>query len=109
MGSIDTVAAPHKDQVDQEACLYALQLASASILPMTLKAAIELDVLEILVKGCGSPSGEPVMTATDVASHLETDNPEVTITLFFYLHVYSKFLFKCHNYFYSKFIIYFLI
>ncbi|RLM84848.1 caffeic acid O-methyltransferase [Panicum miliaceum] len=33
---------------DEEACLYALQLASSSILPMTLKSAIELGLLEVL-------------------------------------------------------------
>lgn len=75
MGSIDIVVAPQKVQVDEEACLYSLQLASSCILPMTLKAAVELDLLEILVAGCGGPSGKPVMTATDVANHLKTDNP----------------------------------
>ncbi|KQK14236.1 tricetin 3',4',5'-O-trimethyltransferase [Brachypodium distachyon] len=34
---------------DEEACMYALQLAASSILPMTLKNAIELGMLEILV------------------------------------------------------------
>ncbi|KAL8127685.1 hypothetical protein AgCh_014554 [Apium graveolens] len=32
----------------EEACLFALQLATASVLPMTLKVAIELDLLEII-------------------------------------------------------------
>lgn len=35
---------------DEEACMYALQLASSSILPMTLKNAIELGLLEVLQK-----------------------------------------------------------
>ncbi|KAJ1693298.1 hypothetical protein LUZ63_009996 [Rhynchospora breviuscula] len=61
---------------EDEACKHALQLVASSILPMTLKAAIELDVLEILVKGCGGPSGKPIMTASDVASHLKTNNPQ---------------------------------
>lgn len=33
---------------DEEATLYAMQLGSASVLPMVLKAAIELDLLEII-------------------------------------------------------------
>ncbi|KAJ1693296.1 hypothetical protein LUZ63_009994 [Rhynchospora breviuscula] len=75
--SLDAAAMP-QDYVDEEeeACMHALQLASASILPMTLKAAVELDVLEILVKGCGGPFGKPVMTASDVVSHLKTNNPQ---------------------------------
>jgi Dimerisation domain len=82
MASIDIVMAPYKNQADEEACLYALQLASSCILPMTLKAAIELDMLEILVKGCGGPLGKPAMTASDVESYLKTDNPQVPILHF---------------------------
>jgi caffeic acid 3-O-methyltransferase / acetylserotonin O-methyltransferase len=79
MGSVEDyhVAMVPRDEVDEEACMQALQLASASILPMTLKAAIELDVLEILVKGCGGPFGKPIMTPTDVAAHLKTENSQV--------------------------------
>ncbi|KAF3319748.1 tricetin 3',4',5'-O-trimethyltransferase [Carex littledalei] len=78
MGShgLDVAVASQKDYTDEEACMYALQLSTASILPMTLKAAIELDLLEILVKGCGGHFSNPVMTATDVASHLKTNNPQ---------------------------------
>jgi Dimerisation domain len=81
MGSLglDVVKASHKDvdYTDEEACIYALQLSSASILPMALKAAIDLDVLEILVKGCGGHSGNPNMTASDIVSYLKTNNPQV--------------------------------
>ncbi|KAF2299180.1 hypothetical protein GH714_030908 [Hevea brasiliensis] len=35
---------------DEEANLFAMQLASASVLPMVLKSAIELDLLEIMAK-----------------------------------------------------------
>ncbi|KAJ3690538.1 hypothetical protein LUZ61_019702 [Rhynchospora tenuis] len=81
MGSIglDTVAVAQLKNCaneEDEACKHALQLVTFSILPMTLKAAIELDLLEILVKGCGGPSGKPIMTASDVASHLKTNNPQ---------------------------------
>ncbi|KAJ3690539.1 hypothetical protein LUZ61_019703 [Rhynchospora tenuis] len=76
--SLDASAVLQKDfaEEEEEACMHALQLASASILPMVLKAAIELDVLEILIKGCGGPFGKPVMTASDVVSHLKTNNPQ---------------------------------
>lgn len=36
---------------DEEAQLFAMQMASASVLPMVLKAAIELDLLEIIGRG----------------------------------------------------------
>ncbi|KAF9610148.1 hypothetical protein IFM89_020280 [Coptis chinensis] len=35
---------------EEEACLYAMQLCNAANLPMVLKAAIELDVFEIIAK-----------------------------------------------------------
>lgn len=79
------VAMVPRDEADEEACMHALQLCSASILPMTLKAAIELDVLEILVKGCGGPYGKPIMTPIDVAAHLKTENPQVCA--FVYCHL----------------------
>ncbi|KAJ3690541.1 hypothetical protein LUZ61_019705 [Rhynchospora tenuis] len=81
IGTIDNVVVPQKVQADEEACLYALQLASSAILPMTLKAAIELDLLEIIVAGCGGSSGKPVMTATDIASRLKTSNPQAAAML----------------------------
>jgi caffeic acid 3-O-methyltransferase / acetylserotonin O-methyltransferase len=67
------------NSVDDDACMLAWQLTTASILPMTLKAALELDLLEILVAGCGGLLGEPIMTAADVASHLKARNPQVSI------------------------------
>jgi flavonol 3-O-methyltransferase/caffeic acid 3-O-methyltransferase len=54
MGSITPMIA-----ADEEACTYALQLASASIRSMTLKSAIELGMMEALVGADGralSPS-----------------------------------------------------
>ena len=54
-----------------------MQLASASVLPMALKAAIELDVLEIIAKsgagGCLSPR--------EIASQLPTKNPDAPTML----------------------------
>ncbi|KAF6137640.1 hypothetical protein GIB67_030532 [Kingdonia uniflora] len=63
---------------EEEACLYAMQLASISVLPMVLKSTIELDVLEIIAKSgpgaCISPS--------EIASKLSTTkNPEAHLML----------------------------
>ncbi|KAL6123001.1 hypothetical protein ACLB2K_075524 [Fragaria x ananassa] len=62
---------------DEEANLFAMQLASASVLPMVLKAAIELDLLEIMAKaGPGS-----FLSPSDLASQLPTKNPEAPVML----------------------------
>ncbi|RWR80853.1 caffeic acid 3-O-methyltransferase 1 [Cinnamomum micranthum f. kanehirae] len=62
---------------EDEECMFAMQLASASVLPMALKAAIELDVLEIIAKsgadGCLSP--------WEIASQLPTKNPDAPTML----------------------------
>lgn len=66
-----------RNEVNDDVCMLAWQLTTASVLPMTLKAALDLDLLEILVAGCGRPTGKLTMTAADVASHLEAGNPKV--------------------------------
>ena len=57
---------------------YALQLASASTLPMVFKAVIELGVLEIIEKaGPGA-----LLSASQIASQLPTqNNPDAPIVL----------------------------
>ncbi|KAJ4875630.1 Flavone 3'-O-methyltransferase 1 [Raphanus sativus] len=60
---------------DDETALFAIQLASASVLPMALKSAIELDLLEIMARNC-SP-----MSASEISSHLPTKNPEAPAML----------------------------
>nr|QKO29236.1 putative caffeic acid O-methyltransferase [Epimedium sagittatum] len=65
------------DAEEDEACNHAMQLASASVLPMVLKAAIELDVLEIIAKaGPGA-----FVSPTEIASHLPTSNVEAPVML----------------------------
>ncbi|XP_038876703.1 caffeic acid 3-O-methyltransferase [Benincasa hispida] len=63
---------------DEEAQLFAMQLASASVLPMVLKTAIELDVLEIIGRG-----GEgAVLSPSQIASQLSgVKNPEAHVML----------------------------
>nr|AFQ94040.1 monolignol 4-O-methyltransferase 4 [synthetic construct] len=63
---------------DEEANLFAMQLASAAVLPMALKAAIELDVLEIMAKSV-PPSG--YISPAEIAAQLPTTNPEAPVML----------------------------
>ncbi|RID78969.1 hypothetical protein BRARA_A01745 [Brassica rapa] len=64
---------------DEEASLYAMQLGSASVLPMVLKAAIELNLLEIMAKNdCFFGSQ---MSPSELASHLPTKNPAAHVML----------------------------
>ena len=62
---------------DEEANLFAMQLASASVLPMVLKSAIELDLLEVMAKaGPGA-----FLSPKEVASQLPTKNPDAPVML----------------------------
>lgn len=62
---------------EEEACLYAMQLASASVLPMVLKSAIELDLLELIKKaGPGA-----YLSPSELASQLPTQNPDAPVML----------------------------
>ncbi|KAF5743429.1 putative caffeic acid O-methyltransferase [Tripterygium wilfordii] len=62
---------------DEEANLFAMQLTSASVLPMVLKSALELDLLEIINKaGPGA-----YLSPADIASHLPTNNPDAPVML----------------------------
>ncbi|KAK7410774.1 hypothetical protein VNO78_01853 [Psophocarpus tetragonolobus] len=62
---------------DEEANLFAMQLASASVLPMVLKSALELDLLEIIAKA--GPGVE--LSPTHIASQLPTHNPDAPVML----------------------------
>ncbi|KAG2248394.1 hypothetical protein Bca52824_088022 [Brassica carinata] len=68
-----------KISTDEEASLYAMQLGSASVLPMVLKAAIELDLLEIMAKNDGFSGAQ--MSPSKLASHLPTNNPDAHVML----------------------------
>lgn len=62
---------------DEEANLFAMQLASASVLPMVLKTALELDLLEIIAKSGPGAHLSPL----DIASQLPTKNPDAPVML----------------------------
>ncbi|KAK4384774.1 Caffeic acid 3-O-methyltransferase 1 [Sesamum angolense] len=75
MGS--TTETPAIDTSEEESCLFAMQLASASVLPMVLKSAIELDLLELIKKaGPGAFVSPP-----ELAAQLPTSNPEAHVML----------------------------
>ncbi|KAL5712068.1 caffeate O-methyltransferase [Ranunculus cassubicifolius] len=68
-------------QEEEEACAHAMQLASASVLPMVLKTAIELDVLEIIAKSAKSGMSAFV-TPAEIASQIRnTTNTQAPIML----------------------------
>lgn len=74
------VVRPNKIDVDAEAEAEELEFLRINmlvtpILQMTLMTAMELGVLDILVKGCRD--AQPMMTADDVAAQITTHNPEV--------------------------------
>ncbi|KAL8519639.1 hypothetical protein ACS0TY_010535 [Phlomoides rotata] len=59
---------------EEEACAFAMQLVTASVLPAALKTAIELDLLE-LIKKAGSVS------PAELAAQIPTTNPEAPVML----------------------------
>ncbi|XP_058086205.1 caffeic acid 3-O-methyltransferase-like [Magnolia sinica] len=62
---------------EDEQCMFAMELASASVVPMVLKAAIELDVLEIIAKG--GPGAH--LSTLEIARCLPTQNPDAPTML----------------------------
>ncbi|KAM0043337.1 putative caffeate O-methyltransferase [Helianthus debilis subsp. tardiflorus] len=77
MGSTPaSVNVPLEANPDDQSFLFAMQLASASVLPMVLKTAIELDLLETIAKagpGCSLSSSELVAQLPKV------NNPEAPV------------------------------
>ena len=62
---------------DNEANHFAIQLCTASVLPMVLKSALELDLLEIIAKaGPGA-----FVSPSDIVSQLPTKNPHAHVML----------------------------
>ncbi|KAL3570453.1 hypothetical protein D5086_027702 [Populus alba] len=76
MGSTGETQMSPAQILDEEAN-FAMQLISSSVLPMVLKTAIELDLLEIMAKaGPGA-----LLSPSDIASHLPTKNPDAPVML----------------------------
>nr|NP_001295701.1 caffeic acid 3-O-methyltransferase [Jatropha curcas]ACT87981.1 caffeic acid O-methyltransferase [Jatropha curcas] len=77
MGSIAETQMTPTQVSDEEANLFAMQLASASVLPMVLKSAIELDLLEII----GKAGPGAFLSPYDIASQLPTKDPDAPVVL----------------------------
>ncbi|KAK1262463.1 Caffeic acid 3-O-methyltransferase [Acorus gramineus] len=65
------------EEEDEAACHYSFKLAISPILPMTLKAVLELDLLEIIA--AAGPGAQ--LSPAEVASKLPTTNPEAPAML----------------------------
>ncbi|CAN6709274.1 unnamed protein product [Malus baccata var. baccata] len=77
MGSTPETQMTPTQVSDEEANLFAMQLATGSILHMLLQAAIELDLLEIMAKaGPGA-----FVSPADLSSQLPTKNPDAPVML----------------------------
>lgn len=62
---------------EEEECMFAMQLARVSALPMALKVAIELDLLEIIAKA--GPGAQ--LSAIQIGSQLPAQNPDAPALL----------------------------
>ncbi|KAL6509214.1 Caffeic acid 3-O-methyltransferase [Orobanche gracilis] len=75
VSTVKNLGSSTMDSSEEEACLFAMKLASASVLPMVLKSAVELDLLELIKK-----SGEGAFVSpADLAAQLPTTNPEAGV------------------------------
>ncbi|KAH9718219.1 Flavone 3'-O-methyltransferase 1 [Citrus sinensis] len=77
---------------DEEDFMLVMELAHSSLLPMTMKAIIELGVLEILAKA--SPSQ---LSSSEIASQLPTNNQEASTVLDRMLRLLASYSFLTYN------------
>ncbi|XP_042503648.1 caffeic acid 3-O-methyltransferase-like [Macadamia integrifolia] len=74
---MDSKESQSKTSNEEEDCLFVMQIASASVLPMVLSAAVELNLLEIIAKvGAGNFISPP-----EIASLLPTQNPDAPVMI----------------------------
>ncbi|XP_048227335.1 caffeic acid 3-O-methyltransferase-like isoform X2 [Ricinus communis] len=62
-----------EEEEEEESCLNAMLFSSSHVFPMVFRAAIELDLFGIIAKS--GPGGAHV-SASEIASHLPTKNPD---------------------------------
>ncbi|CAN6460019.1 unnamed protein product [Victoria cruziana] len=67
-------------ELEEEACLSAWLLTSGSVLPMALKAAIDLGILELMGKA-SEEEGLTQLTSEEVAARLHARNPDAPALL----------------------------
>lgn len=77
MGSQQKDQIIHISNKEEEDFLRVMQLPSGIVLPMVLKAAIELDLFQIMAKS--GPNAQ--LSAAEIASNLPTKNPEAPVML----------------------------
>lgn len=64
---------------DDDACLYAIHLSTSFTFHMVFKAAIELNLFDIIASRGSRP--DAYMSPSDIASHLPTKNPDAPFLL----------------------------
>ncbi|KAE8667619.1 Caffeic acid 3-O-methyltransferase [Hibiscus syriacus] len=72
---------------DEETMLMAMKLSLASPLPMTLKSAIELDLLGIINKA----APDALLSTKEVDAQLSTTNPDAPLMLYSMFRVLSSY------------------
>ncbi|KAK7848237.1 caffeic acid 3-o-methyltransferase [Quercus suber] len=77
MGSTKNQGTPFVSEEDDDACLYAMLLSSSHVFPMVLRAAIELNLFEIIAR----VSPDAYMSHSKFASQLPTQNPDAPYML----------------------------
>nr|DAD41938.1 TPA_asm: hypothetical protein HUJ06_016261 [Nelumbo nucifera] len=68
---------PNEEKEEENCILAAMQLASASVLPIALKVTTELDVFEIISRA----GPDAYLSASEIALHLHTENPDAATML----------------------------
>ncbi|KAF3790688.1 Flavone 3'-O-methyltransferase 1 [Nymphaea thermarum] len=66
--------------MDEQSCFSAWHLVSGSVLPMALKAAIEMGLLEVMAKA-HLHEGIPLLTSHEIAARLSAKNPDAPALL----------------------------
>ncbi|KAE7996560.1 hypothetical protein FH972_001272 [Carpinus fangiana] len=63
---------------DDDACLYAMHLSTSCVFQMVLKAAVELNLFDIIARPASSPAAADayMSTSSGIASQLPTKNPD---------------------------------
>ncbi|XP_059453505.1 caffeic acid 3-O-methyltransferase-like [Corylus avellana] len=81
MGSTEKQLDDHQPSIkrseDDDACLYAMHLSSSHVFAMVLKAAVELNLFEIIARVAASPAtADAYLSTSEIASQLPTKNPD---------------------------------
>ncbi|GAV78988.1 Methyltransf_2 domain-containing protein/Dimerisation domain-containing protein [Cephalotus follicularis] len=75
--SAETHSIVNEENMEEESYAYAMQLVSSLVLPMTLQAAIELGIFEIIAKA--GPDAK--LSASEIGAQMSTENPDALVML----------------------------